>query len=38
MMDLNLSTIDIVCKENANDVNKPSLGGLVCLLFEKYLQ
>lgn len=37
MMDLDLSTIDSVYKEKANDA-KPSLGGLACLLFEKYLQ
>lgn len=38
MMDLDLSAIDSVCKEKANDANKPSLGGLACLLFEKYFQ
>lgn len=31
-MDLDLSAIDSVCKEKANDANKPPL------LFEKYLQ
>lgn len=38
MMDLDQSAADSVCKETANDANKTSLGGLVCLLFEKYLQ
>lgn len=32
------SAIDSVCKEKANDANNPPLGGLACLLFEKYLQ
>lgn len=38
MMDLDVSAIDSVCKEKANDANKASLGGLACVLFEKYLQ